>query len=96
MKPPPSASGPRPAPRIASQALADHLTAILATNDPSLLAGALGELAREYGMREVAAAAGLSREALYKALRPDAQPRFETVTRVCKALGVKLVAKPSA
>ena len=74
-------------------ALAEQLTAILETNDPSLLAGALGKLARERGMREIAAAAGISREALYKALRPDAQPRFETINRVCAALGVKLVAK---
>lgn len=81
------------APRIASAALAEYLTEILATNDPSLLAGTLGELAREYGMREVAAAAGISREALYKALRPDAQPRFATINSVCAALGVKLVAK---
>ena len=81
--------------RIASAALADYLTEILATNDPSLLAGALGELAREYGMREVAAAAGISREALYKALRPDAQPRFATINRVCGALGVRLVVKPA-
>ena len=83
----------KPVPPIASAALADYLTRILATNDPSLLAGALGELAREYGMREVAAAAGISREALYKALRPDAQPRFATINRVCGALGLKLVAK---
>ena len=82
------------APRLTSAALADHLTAILARNDPSLLASTLGDLAREHGMREVAAAAGISREALYKALRPDAQPRFETINRVCAALGVKLVAKP--
>lgn len=83
------------APRLASAALADYLTEVLAANDPSLLAGALGELAREYGMREVAAAAGISREALYKALRPDAQPRFATINRVCGALGVKLVVKPA-
>jgi len=75
--------------------MADYLSAIIATNDPSLLAGALGELAREHGMREVALAAGISREALYKALRPDAQPRFDTINRVCGALGVKLVAKPA-
>ncbi|MGZ8257180.1 MAG: hypothetical protein ACXW1C_04670 [Gallionella sp.] len=36
----------------------------------------------------------LTREALYKALRADAQPRFETVSRVCAALGVRLVAQP--
>ena len=32
-------------------------------------------------------------DGLYKALRPDAQPRFDTVSRVCAALGVKLVAQ---
>ena len=83
----------RNAPRVASAALAEYLTEILAANDPALLAGALGELAREYGMREVAAASGLSREALYKALRPDAQPRFATINKVCGALGMQLVAK---
>ena len=45
-------------------------------------------------MTETAKASGLSREALYRALRADAQPRFDTVSRVCAALGVKLVAQP--
>ena len=76
------------------KAIAEDLTEVLASDDPSLLAEALGKLAREHGMREVAAAAGLSREALYKALRPNTQPRFATISRVCGALGVKLVVKP--
>jgi probable addiction module antidote protein len=87
-------SGANRAPRLAGAALAEYLTQILATNDPALLAGALGVLAREHGMREVARAAGMSREALYKALRPDAQPRFATINKVCRALGIKLVARP--
>ena len=33
-------------------------------------------------------------EALYKALRPNASPRFETISKVCAALGVRLVAQP--
>jgi probable addiction module antidote protein len=45
-------------------------------------------------MTEVAKAAGLSREALYKALRPESAPRFDTISRVCTALGVHLVAAP--
>jgi len=45
-------------------------------------------------MTEIAKASGIARQALYKALRPDAQPRFETINRVCHALGVKLVARP--
>ena len=37
--------------------------------------------------------AGIGREALHKALLPDASPPFDTVARVCKALRVKLVAQ---
>jgi len=46
------------------------------------------------GMTEIAKAAGITREALYKALRPDSAPRFDTISRVCAALGVRLVAQP--
>jgi probable addiction module antidote protein len=44
-------------------------------------------------MSEIARASGLSREALYKALRADADPRFDTISRVLTALGVKLTAQ---
>ncbi len=76
------------------QAIAEYLTIVLEENDPAALADALGTIARARGMTEIAKASGLGREALYKALRPGAQPRFETVSRVCAALGVKLVAQP--
>ena len=76
------------------QAIASYLTAMLEENDPALLAAALGDIARARGMTEIAKASGLTREALYRALRADAQPRFDTVSRVCAALGVKLVAQP--
>lgn len=75
------------------QAMAEYLTAILEDNDPALLAAALGDIARARGMSEIAKASGITREALYKALRPGAQPRFDTVSRVCAALGIKLVAQ---
>ena len=74
-------------------AIAAYLTDILQANDPALLAAALGDIARARGMSEIAKASGLTREALYKALRPDAQPRFDTINRVCTALGVRLVAQ---
>lgn len=54
----------------------------------------LGTVARARGMTEIAKASGLTREALYRALRPNAHPRFDTIARVCSALGVKLVAQP--
>jgi len=74
-------------------AIAAYLTDILEANDAALLAAALGDIARARGMSEIAKASGLTREALYKALRPDAQPRFDTISRVCTALGVRLVAQ---
>ena len=76
------------------QAIAEYLTIVLEENDPAALAQALGTAARARGMTEIARETGLAREALYKALRADAQPRFDTVNRVCQALGVKLVAQP--
>lgn len=75
------------------QAIAEYLTVVLEENDPAALADALGTIARARGMSEIAKASGITREALYKALRPNAQPRFETISRVCAALGVRLVAQ---
>ncbi len=74
-------------------AVAAYLTDILEANDAALLAAALGDIARARGMSEIAKAAGITREALYKALRPASVPRFDTVSRVCAALGVRLVAQ---
>jgi probable addiction module antidote protein len=68
-------------------AIAAYLTDILEANDAALLASAIGNIARARGMTEVAKAAG-------KALRPYSQPRFETITRVVAALGMRLVAEP--
>jgi probable addiction module antidote protein len=75
--------------------MANYLTLVLGENDPTELTHALGTIARARGMTEVARASGLTREALYKALRPTSHPRFDTIARVCSALGVKLVAQPS-
>ena len=74
--------------------IAAYLTEILEANDAALLASALGDIARARGMTEIARMAGITREALYKALRPESAPRFDTVSRVCTALGVRLVAQP--
>ena len=74
--------------------IAAYLSTVLEENVAGLLAAALGDIARARGMTQAAKEAGITREALYKALRPGSEPRFETVSRVCAALGVKLVAQP--
>lgn len=76
------------------QAIAEYLNIVLEEDDPAAFTQALGTAARARGMTEIAKASGIARESLYKALRADAQPRFDTINRVCHALGVKLVAQP--
>ena len=78
----------------ADEAIAAYLTDILQANDAGLLSAALGDIARARGMTEIAKAAGITREALYKALRPSSALSFDTVNRVCIALGTRLLIQP--
>jgi len=71
-----------------------YLNGILETNDASLLAAALGEIVRARGMNEIAMSAGITREALYNALLPGSAPCFDTLNRICAALGLRFVAYP--
>ncbi len=75
-------------------AIAEYMSAVLEAGDPDLLPQALGDVARARGMAQVAKDAGLGRESLYKALAPGAKPRFETVVKVARALGVRLCVEP--
>ena len=77
------------------EAVAAYLTSMMEEGDPAQIAAALGDIARARGMSQIAEDSGIAREALYKALRPGSQPRFETIAKVCGALGVKLVAQPA-
>jgi probable addiction module antidote protein len=76
--------------------IAAYLTLVVEQGDPAELAHALGVVARARGMTEIAKAAGMTREGLYKALRGDAQPRYETVARVLRAFGLQLTTKTLA
>ncbi len=76
------------------EAIAEYITAVLETEDADLLLLALGDVARAKGMAQVAKESGLGRESLYKALTPGAKPRFDTIIKVARALGVRLAAEP--
>ena len=75
--------------------MAAYLEACLeeANGDATLVAKALGDIARAKGMAKVARDAGLSRESLYKALSGDRSPGFDTILKVTEALGLRLHAK---
>ena len=70
--------------------IAEYLEAVFEDGDPALVAAALGDVARAKGMTQIAQAAGLGRESLYKALSPEGNPEFATVLKVIRALGLKL------
>jgi len=58
--------------------------------DAGYIAAALGTVARARGMTTIAERAGVTREALYKSLTPEGDPRLSTLLGVMKALGLKL------
>ncbi|MDV6343275.1 addiction module antidote protein [Nitrosomonas sp. Is37] len=52
---------------------------------------ALNTAARAKGMSKIAARAGVSRASLYKSLADDGNPRFDTIAKIVKLLGCKIV-----
>jgi len=75
------------------EAAAEYLDAILEADDPGLFVKALGDIARARGMVRVARDSGLGRESLYKALATNSKPRFETIVKVARALGLRIKAQ---
>jgi probable addiction module antidote protein len=68
----------------------------LASGDAGYVSHALGIIARARGMTAVAREAGVTREALYKALKENGDPRLTTLLGVARALGVTLTAHVAA
>jgi len=75
--------------------IAAYLEAIFEDGDPALIAAGLGDIARSKGMTKVAREAGVTREALYKALSAEGDPRLSTLLGVIKALGLTLTVQPN-
>ncbi|EEW24781.1 addiction module antidote protein [Rhodobacter ferrooxidans] len=84
---------------------ADHLTTVesqemlledaFASGDATYITNALGIVARARGMSQVARDAGVTREALYKALTASGDPKLTTLLGVAKALGFRLSLTPN-
>ncbi|MCP1649099.1 putative addiction module antidote protein [Pseudomonas sp. GD04087] len=78
------------------EVIAEYLSQVLADGDPDELLLAIGNIAKARGMTRIANDSGLGRESLYKVFAPGAKPRFETVMKVLRALGLELQAKPAS
>lgn len=66
-----------------------------ASGDATYITNALGIVARARGMSQVAREAGVTREALYKALTTTGDPKLSTLLGVAKALGFRLGLTPN-
>ncbi|WBA80932.1 addiction module antidote protein [Endozoicomonas sp. GU-1] len=70
--------------------IADYLTEAYLDEDPQVFIIALGDVVKHKGVAEMARQTGLNRESLYKTFNGKVQPKWDTVHRLLKALGVKL------
>lgn len=71
---------------------AELLADAFESGNATYIAQALGVVARARGMSEIAREAGVTREALYKALSGRGDPKLSTLLGVARALGLKLTA----
>ncbi|MCC6453252.1 MAG: putative addiction module antidote protein [Acidobacteria bacterium] len=67
-----------------------YLEACQEDGDPTLIAVALGDIARARNMTDLARSAGMTRAGLYKALSPTGNPSFATISKVARALGLRV------
>ncbi len=75
---------------------AELLNDALASGHAPYIAQAVGVIARARGMTEVTRDAGVTREAPYKSLSEDGDPRLTTLMGVARALGVTFTAALAA
>ena len=77
------------------EAINAYIEAAFEDGEPTVIAHALGVVAKARGMTAIAKEAGVTREALYKALSEKGDPRLSTLVSVVKALGFRLTVQPA-
>ena len=75
------------------EVIAEYLAACLEDPNPEVFLAALGDVAKARGIAQLARDTGLGRESLYKTFSPGTKPRFETIMKITKALGVPISVK---
>ena len=74
--------------------MAAYVACALEEGDASLIAAALGDVARAKGMTKISKQTGFGRESLYKTLSKEGNPELATVMKVLDAVGLKLTTVP--
>lgn len=76
--------------------IAEYLNTVIENGDSNDLVVAIGHIAKAIGMTKIAEKTGLSRPSLYKALSDGANPQFETILKVLKAVGGQISVTPAS
>ena len=71
----------------------EYLNAAAEDDDPRIYLSALRAVAEAKGMANLAGAAGVPRESLYRALSEGGNPRFDTLHAILRAAGLKLAVR---
>jgi len=79
---------------LALNAVVKALNDALGRSDATAIREALGQIARDHGMSQVARESGLARESLYRSLDPKGNPEFSTVLKVLSSIGLRLEVMP--
>ncbi len=72
------------------EAIIEYFSQVLEEGDQDEFLRALGYLAKAKGMTQIAKETGLGRESLYKTFQEGADPKFSTIAKVMKAIGLHL------
>ena len=72
------------------EAIAEYMSQVIAEGDQDELLRAIGYVAKAKGMSQISKETGLGRESLYKTFQEGSEPKFSTVSKVLKAMGLGL------
>lgn len=79
-----------------AEMIAEYLNQALASGNSDLMLLAIGDAVKSRGIAQIARDTGLGRESLCKVFSVGAKPRFDTVLKVLRALGVEMHAYSQA
>ena len=78
------------------EAIQEYFAQVMEDGDADEIVRALSHIARARGMSQLARDSGIGRESLYKSLSEGGKPRFETILKITRSLGLKMVTRHSS
>lgn len=79
---------------VSPEAVAAYVNDVISSGNSCLMKQALKNVLRARGVANIAEGAGLTREGVYKALRPSSKPQWDTIRSLLAALGLEVRVVP--